>query len=280
MRLLTLPERQILWAASFADSGQYFERAPVTLNAILRHIEDREISLRDGADGSRVAYRVTLEAQRLLNAIDLPSIRRARRLLRSAQSVAPNFVPTIAALARSHVMEWLVRAPFEVAPLEFAEQFAKQAIAISPDDYRGYHELGLVHVYRRRLDEGIECLNRAASLCPEDKGVCADLADALVFNGQSREAIAMLDDLVALLRSRRRLHSLGARRRPFRPRGLRSDAAASQADEQSGSGVPHLRRRPRPDRRRRRGAARHEGVDGLQSQFQSPVVAGDCALPR
>ena len=196
MRLLTLPERQILWAASFADSGQYFERTPDTLNAILRHIEDREISLRDGPDGSRVAYRVTLEAQRLLNAIDLPSIRRARRLLRSAQSVAPNFVPTIAALARSHVMEWLVRAPFEVAPLEFAEQFAKQAIAISPDDYRGYHELGLVRVYRRRLDEGIECLNRAASLCPENKGVCADLADALVFNGQSREAIAMLDNLV------------------------------------------------------------------------------------
>ena len=196
LRLLSLPEHQILWAASFADSSQYFERAPITLSSILRHVEDREIALREGVDGLRVAYRFTLEAQRLLNAIDLPSIRRARRLLKSAQSVAPDFVPTIAALARSHVMEWLVRAPFEVAPLEFAEQFAKQAIAISPDDHRGYHELGLVRVYRRRLDDGIECLNRAASLCPEDKGVCADLADALVFNGQSREAIAMLDDLV------------------------------------------------------------------------------------
>ena len=169
VRLLTLPEHQILWAASFTDSSQYTERAPVTLNSILRHIEDREMSLRDGLDGSRVAYRFTLEAQRLLNAIDLPSIRRARRLLKSAQIVAPDFVPTIAALARSHVMEWLVRAPFEVAPLEFAEQFAKQAIAISPDDHRGYHELGLVRVYRRRLDDGIECLNRAASLCPRTR---------------------------------------------------------------------------------------------------------------
>jgi DNA-binding SARP family transcriptional activator len=196
LRLLTLPEHQILWAASFTDSSQYAERARVSLNSILRHIEDREILLREGVDGSRVAYRFTLEALRLLNAIDLPSIRRARRLLKSAQTIAPDFVPTIAALARSHVMEWLVRAPFEVAPLEFAEQFAKQAIAISPDDYRGYHELGLVRVYRRRLDDGIECLNRAATLCPEDRGVCADLADALVFNGQSREAIAMLDDLV------------------------------------------------------------------------------------
>ena len=196
LRLLNLPERQILWAASFIDSSQYFERAPITLNSILRHVEDHEISLRDTVDGVRIAYRFTLEAQRLLNAIDLPSIRRARRLLRSAQAVAPDFVPTIAALARSHVMEWLVRAPFEVAPLEYAELFAKQAIAISPDDHRGYHMLGLVRVYRRRLDDGIACLNRAASLCPEDKGVCADLADALVFNGQSREAIAMLDELV------------------------------------------------------------------------------------
>ena len=196
LRLLNLPERQILWAASFIDSSQYFERAPITLNSILRHVEDHEISLRDTVDGVRIAYRFTLEAQRLLNAIDLPSIRRARRLLKSAQAVAPDFVPTIAALARSHVMEWLVRAPFEVAPLEYAEQLAKQAIAISPDDHRGYHMLGLVRVYRRRLDDGIACLNRAASLCPEDKGVCADLADALVFNGQSREAIAMLDELV------------------------------------------------------------------------------------
>jgi len=196
LRLLNLPERQILWAASFIDSSQYFERAPITLNSILRHVEDHEISLRDTVDGVRIAYRFTLEAQRLLNAIDLPSIRRARRLLKSAQAVAPDFVPTIAALARSHVMEWLVRAPFEVAPLEYAELFAKQAIAISPDDHRGYHMLGLVRVYRRRLDDGIACLNRAASLCPEDKGVCADLADALVFNGQSREAIAMLDELV------------------------------------------------------------------------------------
>jgi len=197
LRLLTLPEHQILWAASFADSGQYFERAPIALNSILRHIEDREILLQHGGEGARVAYRFTLEAQRLLNAIDLPSIRRARRLLRSAQIVAPDFVPAIAVLARSHVMEWLVRAPFEVAPLEFAEQFAKQAIAISPDDHRGYHVLGLVRVYRRRLDDGVECLNRAVSLCPEDKSVCADLADALVFNGQSREAIAVLDDLVS-----------------------------------------------------------------------------------
>ena len=196
LRLLTLPEHQILWAASFADASQYLERAPVTLSAILRHVEDREISLRDGVEGARFAYRFTLEAQRLLNVIDLPSIRRARRLLRAAQTAAPDFVPAIAAMARSHVMEWLVRAPFEVAPLEFAEQFAKQAISMSPDDHRGYHELGLVRVYRRRLDDGIECLNRAASLCPEDKGVCADLADALVFNGQSREAIAMLDELV------------------------------------------------------------------------------------
>ena len=195
LRLLSLPERQILWAASFADSSQYFARAPITLFAILRHIEDREIALRERGESVRAAYRFTLEAQRLLNAIDLPSIRRARRLLKLSQSLAPDFVPTIAALARSHVLEWLVRAPFELAQLEFAEQFAKQAIAISPDDHRGYHELGLVRVYRRRLDEGIECLWRSVSLCPVDRGARVDLADALVFNGQPREAIAMLGEL-------------------------------------------------------------------------------------
>ena len=34
------------------------------------------------------------------------------------------------------------------------------------------------------------------SLCPEGKGLRADLADALVFNGQAREAIALLDETV------------------------------------------------------------------------------------
>jgi len=196
LRLLCLPQRQILWATSFADSEQYFERATIALNSVLRHIEDREIASLTEGDEKRFAYRTTLEAQRLLNAIDLPSIRRARRLLRMAQAASTDFLPTISALARSHVMEWLIRAPFEVAPLEDAEQFAKQAVAIGPDDYRGYHQLGLVRVYRRRLDEGIECLERAASLCPEDKSVRADLADALVFNGNARQAIEMLDELV------------------------------------------------------------------------------------
>ena len=196
LRLLTLPEHQILWAASFADSDQYFDRESDTLNTILVHIEDREISLRDGGKGLRAAYRLTLEAKRLLNSIDLPSIRRARGLLKSAQAFAPNFVPTIATLARSHVMEWLVRAPFEVTPLELAEKLADQAIAINRQDHRGHHALGLARVYRQRLDEGIDCLKRAARLCPEDKCVHTDLADALVFNGQSREAIALLEKLV------------------------------------------------------------------------------------
>jgi hypothetical protein len=42
----------------------------------------------------------------------------------------------------------------------------------------------------------IERLNRAMSLCPEGKGLRTDLADALVFNGQAREAIALLDETV------------------------------------------------------------------------------------
>ena len=111
LRLLALPSRQILWASSFADARQYSARALVTLFSILRHIGDREVLLKGDPDSERFAYRVTLEAQRLLSRIDLPSIRRARRLLRSAQAVAPEFVPTVAGLARSHFMEWLVRAP-------------------------------------------------------------------------------------------------------------------------------------------------------------------------
>jgi tetratricopeptide (TPR) repeat protein len=191
--------------AGASDSlGRVVRRPEPVFRARADHAERDSASYRGSRDLAagrrrRVARRLSLHprgaaaAQRHRPAVD-PA--RAPPAEVGAGRSRPDFVPTIAALARSHVMEWLVRAPFEVAPLEFAEQFAKQAIAVSPDDHRGYHELGLVRVYRRRLDDGIECLNRAASLCPEDKGVRADLADALVFNGQAREAIAMLDETV------------------------------------------------------------------------------------
>ena len=47
LRLLTLPEHQILWAASFADSGQYFERAPTNIDA------NATTSMKSAANGGR-----------------------------------------------------------------------------------------------------------------------------------------------------------------------------------------------------------------------------------
>jgi len=68
----------------------------------------------------------TVEGQRLLRNIDLPSIRRARKFFRAALASASNHVPAMAGLSRSYVMEWLVRAPFEASLLEEAEQCARK----------------------------------------------------------------------------------------------------------------------------------------------------------
>lgn len=198
VRLLDVPACEVLWAATFDGAAVRADGAQMALWSVLRRIEEREVSAVAGSGEVSLSYRMTLEGQRQLRNIDLPSIRRARKLFKAALSGAPDHVPAIAGMARSHVMEWLVRAPYECSSLEAAEEFAKKAISISPDDHRGYHELGLVNTYFKRLDEGVEYLGRAKMLSPHDIGVRADLADALIFNGQSTDAIEMLAESLRL----------------------------------------------------------------------------------
>jgi DNA-binding SARP family transcriptional activator len=193
VRLLATATREFLWAASFEGAAEIARDTQIALASVLRHIEDREARAVAGSAEATSAYRVTVEGQRLLRNIDLPSIRRARKFFKAALASASNHVPAMAGLARSFVMEWLVRAPFEASLLEEAEQCARKAVAVCPDDYRGYQELGVANVYRRRLDDSLEHLDRAKALNPDDMGVRVDLADALVLGGQATDAIRLLD---------------------------------------------------------------------------------------
>jgi len=190
-RLLAMPEREILWAAGFDNSDEFANGVHTTVLSVIRQIENREIQLLETATEATSAYRLTVQGQRLLRCVDLPSIRRARNLFKTALALAPAHVPALTGVSRSYVMEWLVRAPYEKASLEIAEQSARKAISICPDDRRGHHALGLVKLYFKEIDESIETLVRATTLSPDDPDVRADLADALVFNGQAGEAIEL-----------------------------------------------------------------------------------------
>ncbi len=193
VRLLATSTREFLWAASFEGAGEIAHHAQVALASILRHIESKEARAVVGSSEATSAYRATVEGQRLLRNIDLPSIRRARKFFKAALASASNHVPAMAGLSRSYVMEWLVRAPFETSLLEEAEQCARRTIAVCPDDHRGYQELGVANVYRKRLDHSIEHISRAKKLNPDDMSIRVDLADALAFAGQATEAIRLLD---------------------------------------------------------------------------------------
>lgn len=192
VRLIALPEREILWATTFDEASAFSEGVQAALLSVVRRIEEREVSSSSDSTEGPSVYRTTLEGQRLLRNIDLPSIRKARKLFKTSLSTVPGLVPAIAGLARSHVMEWLVRAPFERSALEAAEHFARKAVAVCPDDHRGYRELGLVSVYFKHIDEGIEYLSRAKTLSPDDMSIRVDLADALIFDGQALDAIEIL----------------------------------------------------------------------------------------
>jgi tetratricopeptide (TPR) repeat protein len=199
VRLVETATREILWAATFRPDECRSDGVQSVIASILRHVEDRELQISALDPETLSAYRIVLEARRLLRSMDLPSIRKARRLFKAALMLHPDYVAALAGLARTHVMEWLVRAPFERNALDTAEQIARRAVSLDPDDHCGYHELGVVNTYFKRLDDSVECLARARRLSPDDMAVRADLAEALIFNGQAPEAIDLVNESRSLL---------------------------------------------------------------------------------
>jgi DNA-binding SARP family transcriptional activator len=198
VRLVETSTHEILWATTYRPDDYRSDGVQPVLASILRHVEEKELQSSVFDPETQSAYRIVLEARRVLRTMDLPSIRKARRLFKAALIVNPEYVAALAGLARTHVMEWLVRAPFERDALDTAEEIARRAVAIDPDDYRGYHELGVVNTYFKRLDDSVECLTRAKRLSPDDVAVRADLADALIFNGQAAEAVELVNESKAL----------------------------------------------------------------------------------
>jgi DNA-binding SARP family transcriptional activator/tetratricopeptide (TPR) repeat protein len=198
LRLVETSTLENLWAATLRLDDCRPDSVKTVLGSILRHVEDRERQKSSLNPEMASAYRIVLGGHRLLRTIELPSIRKARGLFKAALIVNSDYVAALAGLARTHVMEWLVRAPFERGALDTAEQIAKRALSIDPDDHRGHHELGVVNMYLKRLDDSVACLASAKRLSPDDIAVRADLADALIFNGQVAEAMELVNDFKPL----------------------------------------------------------------------------------
>ncbi len=190
---------EVLWSSKAAP-----DHSPAALTRavedIQRYVEIGELAAGDHpASLERQVHRLTLQGERWLKNIELPSVRRAKSLFRNALSSRGEHAPAMAGLSRAFRMEWLLLTRGDMTELETAESWAKKAIAADPDDARGAHEMGICQIYRRRFDHGLELLERAAGSAPSNVTIAEDLADARVMSGMIDQGIAQFDALLARL---------------------------------------------------------------------------------
>ncbi len=183
---------EILWIHRYAFGEPLGSAVRELLVNCVHQVEQNELrALADGPE-STTAYRLTIQGNRLLRTIDLPSIRRARQVFRAALAVAPQHAPTLAAVSKAYRLEWLLLARADHRELDLAIDFARQSIAAGPDGVHGLHQFGICNIYKKDYERGISALERAEKHFPFQVDVIAEHADGLVCYGDLRSGLEKL----------------------------------------------------------------------------------------
>src|SRR5262249_1668012 len=148
--------RTIVWGDRFAfnvldTADSYRELTARIAKTLASHVERIELA-RFANEVDPLAYGNYLLAQQQIDTMDLPSIRRARKLFQAALAASPNFAPAVSGIARACHLEWLILGRREPELLDQAIRLSHRAIELDPVDARGYRELGVANLFARRYD--------------------------------------------------------------------------------------------------------------------------------
>ncbi|MHB1101614.1 MAG: hypothetical protein ACYC0C_02295 [Devosia sp.] len=183
VRLVRSAGREIVWADKFTFSASTTsERYWDLVNGIARTLADsietaelrQERHVRDAT-----AYAHYLTGRFNLRSFDLPMVRRARKSFKLATVIEPDYANVQSALARSYIVEWVLRSGSDRSLLDRAKRHAEHAVALDPTDGTGYRELGRAALFVGDLDESVEHMKVAAALSPNHADILADYADTL-----------------------------------------------------------------------------------------------------
>ncbi len=182
VKLYNATTRDILWTQDYrldkdAVAGQYRDLSVQIVGALKDWIERAELAYYDRLQHPS-AYHLYLAGQKYLHALDLPSVRRARRYFKAAVGECTDFVPALSGLARTYQQEWLLMARGDRELLTEAKRLAIRSREIDPEDARGYRELGVCNLYAGQFDESVEALKLAEERCPQHADILNDFADA------------------------------------------------------------------------------------------------------
>jgi tetratricopeptide (TPR) repeat protein len=155
-------------------------------------VEDLELA-RIPTDRDATAYHWYLIGQRELRNLDLPSVRRARQAFRSALARCPDYAAAHSGLSGALHREWLLLARGDRETLAESVSLAERAVALDPEDARGYRELGTSSLYSRCFDQSLEAFSEAEKKCPQHADMLADFGDALAHSGQPEQGLRKME---------------------------------------------------------------------------------------
>lgn len=202
VKLLNANTRDILWVEQYQFdpnqmARQYRELSLRIVLLLVDTIERNELALYTTEHDAK-AYHLYLAGQRYLRKLDLPNVRRARRLFRAATGTCPDFVPALSSLAQTYQREWLLMARGDQDLIQEAERLAVHCIDVDPDDARGYRELGVCSLYSGRFDESLQAFEQAELRNAQHADVLVDFADALEHACEPSKALQKVNRAVGL----------------------------------------------------------------------------------
>ena len=192
VKLVHVATRQIAWADKFDLSpGDAPDRYRNLTNWIVRTladaIEQAEL-VRHSEARDPTAYVYYLRARQHKRALDLPNLRRARKLFSAAIERSPEFSLPYSGMARTYIFEWVLRAQSNPDLLQEALKLSKRAVALDPFNGDAHREFGRAALYLKDLDTSLEGFERAEQYAPHHADMLADFADALMHNSDPEEA--------------------------------------------------------------------------------------------
>jgi tetratricopeptide (TPR) repeat protein len=202
VKLFDTRTRVIIWADTYplsADSLAASHRglsAAITMS-LADAVESSEIA-RFRRDENPQAYYWHLMGQKYLRFMDLPNIRRALKAFRKAVAADPAFAPAFSGSARATQRQWLVLGRGDPALLAEAEQIGARAISLDHRDARGYREVALCSLYRRRWDDAVANFTEAERLGPQYADLFCDFGDALGHAGEPEKGLAKVERAIEL----------------------------------------------------------------------------------
>jgi TolB-like protein len=214
----------------FALQDEIIRRIVGALPGRLREIEGRRALRKDPVDVS--AYEAYLRGTFLYSIESEAALARCRAQFERATVLDPSFARAWGYLAYTGVQAWIAGWADEAALAE-AENRARLAVSLDPADYANHWDLAFVYLNTRRFDLALDEYTMAASLNPNDADLLAEMAEMLVFEGQTQRALDQLGEAM--------------RRNPFYPDWYRWVLAWALFNaERFGEALGELERMSRP----------------------------------